>query len=169
MGLISRVSSRTYRKRNRKLQNLLLPWLKRQSASTRSTRSATRSSRVTRWTASCASATRAGEARRVSIVPSVADSAVRRASRPSVMVPTRTPSTAAVTTWASRSSWCTGGRAQLPHDVQPHVGLRDRQGRQQQEAKAHRRASGRLERSRHQLQGQAAQRGERVNLLILLT
>merc|ERR1712226_82609 len=103
MGLISRVSSRTYRKRKRKTTK----WPKKLSANTRFSKSETKNSPETRSTGSSESETAAGDDPKVSIVPSDDDSVVKLAIQVLVMVPTRTPGTPAETIWASKNSWST--------------------------------------------------------------
>merc|ERR1711909_64551 len=103
MGLISRVSSRTYRKRKRKTTK----WPRKLSANTPFSKSETRNSPETRLTGSSESETAAGDDPKVSIVPSDDDSVVKLATQVSVTEPTKTPGTPAETTWDSRNSWST--------------------------------------------------------------
>merc|ERR1712184_176177 len=101
MGLISRVSSRTYRKRKS------TKWPRKLSANTLFSKSETRNSPETRSTGSSESETAAGDDPKVSIVPSDDDSAVKLATQVSVMELTKTPGTPAETIWASKNSWST--------------------------------------------------------------
>merc|ERR1712113_503193 len=107
MGLISRVSSRTYRKRKRKFKKHPTKWPRKLSANTRFLKSETRNSPETRSTDSFESETAAGDDPKVSIVPSDDDSVVKLATQVSVTEPTKTPGTPAETIWDSRNSWST--------------------------------------------------------------
>merc|ERR1711953_178810 len=107
MGLISRVSSRTYRKRKRKFKKHQTKWPRKLSANTPFSKSETKNSPETRSTGSSESETAAGDDPKGLIVPSDDDSAVKLAIQVLVMVLIKIPGTPVETIWASKNSWST--------------------------------------------------------------